>query len=48
MGDYVLRTADSDVIWIEGEPSPLRKFRVAPGQSLWLEEILWTYQRGGR
>jgi hypothetical protein len=45
--DFVLRTAQSDVIWIEGEPIPLRNFRVGPGETLWLENILWTHQRWG-
>jgi hypothetical protein len=45
--DFVLRTAEDNVIWIAGEPFPLRQFRVEPGESLWLEEVLWTHQHFG-
>ena len=31
----------------EGEAHALREFRVEPGESLWLEEVLWTHERWG-
>lgn len=46
--EFVLRTSEDDIIWIEGEPFPLREFRVGPGENdLWLEGVLWTHQRFG-
>ena len=45
--DVVLRTGEDDIIWIEGEAHALREFRVGPGESLWLEDVLWTHERWG-
>ncbi|MFQ6059503.1 MAG: transposase [Anaerolineae bacterium] len=45
--EFVLRASEDDVIWIEGEPFSLREFSVGPGESLWLEDALWTHQRWG-
>lgn len=44
---YVLRTACDDLIWIEEEPYPLSEFQVGPGETLWLENVLWTSARFG-
>lgn len=40
--DLVLRTARDDLVWIEGEASPLSEFQVGPDETLWLEDVLWT------
>jgi hypothetical protein len=45
--DFVLRTGEDDLVWVEGEPLALREFRVGPGERLWLEGVLWTHQRWG-
>jgi hypothetical protein len=39
---YALRAACDELIWIEGEPQPLSEFQVGPGETLWLEDVLWT------
>jgi len=45
--EFVLRVGADEVIWLEGEAHSLREFRVMPGESLWLEKVLWTHQRWG-
>lgn len=44
---FVLRAARDDVIWIEGAPQALSEFQVEPGETIWLENVLWTHQQFG-
>ncbi len=44
---YVLRTACDDLIWIDGESYALSEFQVEPGETLWLENVLWTNAQFG-
>ena len=44
---YVLRAACDELIWIEGEPHTLSEFQVGPGETLWLENVLWTNAQFG-
>ena len=44
---YVLRIACDELIWIDGESHTLSEFQVEPGQTLWLENVLWTRAQFG-
>jgi len=44
---YVLRIACDELIWIEGESHTLSEFQVEPGETLWLENVLWTRAQFG-